>query len=114
MILWIQSKKRLHLQRLKTWMRLCKTRPYRLIVSTCYDYGVVRISVNGRVVEERLDLHSSNLELREVDLGVVRPVDNTITIRIELVEPNPRSRGSRTYAGIDYLLAASENLSLRT
>ena len=46
--------------------------------------------------------------------GVVKPAlwrsgsARAILLRMELVEPNPRSRGPKTLAGIDYLLDVGE------
>jgi hypothetical protein len=75
-----------------------------LRVTTSYDFGAATISVNGRVAAERLDLFSEMPTVKEIDLGKHDPVDNHFAIRCELVEPNPRSRGAKTYLGLDSIL----------
>ena len=76
----------------------------KIVMSKCYDFGVVRLSVNDRTVVKDMDLHSSNLTLETVDAGAVEPIDNAITIRVELIKKNPRSRGARSFAGLDCLI----------
>lgn len=79
--------------------------PQRLLlgVTTSYDFGIARISVNGRPVADRVDLFSETPAVRELDLGRCEPVDNRFVIRCELLEPNPRSRGAKTFMGLDAL-----------
>ena len=74
-----------------------------LFVTKSFDFGVARISVNGRPVVEDLDLFSPSPTVEPVALGRVEPVNNAFLIRCELAAPNPRSRGARTFMGLDYL-----------
>lgn len=74
-----------------------------LYVTKSFDFGVARISVNGRPVVEDLDLFSPTPTVEPVALGRVEPVNNAFLIRCELTAPNPRSRGARTFMGLDYL-----------
>ena len=76
----------------------------RIVVSKCYDFGVIRLSVNDQTIVKEMDLHSSNLTLETVDAGTVEPIDNAITIRVELIKTNPRSRGAQSFAGLDCLI----------
>jgi hypothetical protein len=79
-------------------------RVLRLRITTSYDFGVVRISVNGQTAAERLDLFSEEPAVREVDLGLRDPAGGRFVIRCELLEPGPRSRGARTYMGRDSII----------
>jgi hypothetical protein len=74
-----------------------------LFVTKSFDFGVARISVNGRPVVEDLDLFSPTPKVEPVALGRVEPVNNAFVIRCELTAPNLRSRGARTFMGLDYL-----------
>ena len=76
-----------------------------LFVTKSFDFGVARISVNGRSVVEDLDLFSPTPKVEPVALGRVDPVNNAFLIRCELTAPNHRSRGARTFMGLDYLQA---------
>ena len=79
-------------------------RTLRLRITTSYDFGVATVSVNGQAAAERLDLFSEKPAVREVHLGTHKPRDNQFVIRCELIEPGPRSRGARTYLGLDSIL----------
>ena len=81
-------------------------RPRTLVLraTTSYDFGIATILVNGRVAVERADLFSEAPTVKEISLGQCEPVENRFVIRCELVAPNPRSRGARTYLGLDSLL----------
>ncbi len=76
-----------------------------LFVTKSFDFGVARISVNGRPVLDDLDLFSPVPTVEPVALGRVEPVNNAFVLRYELAAPNPRSRGARTFMGLDYLQA---------
>ncbi|MGI9429368.1 MAG: glycoside hydrolase family 172 protein [Bythopirellula sp.] len=75
----------------------------QLSVSKCYDFGIVDVFVNGKQVAHSVDLHSETLSVEKVDLGVVNPVKNAFVIEVKLKSKNPRSRGSKTFAGLDCL-----------
>ncbi len=67
-----------------------------------FDFGIVQLSVNGRKVGSPIDLYESDpATISQVDLGEVTPAGNTITLRVELVDRNPQSRGSGTFFGLD-------------
>jgi hypothetical protein len=72
-----------------------------LHVTRSYDFGIVRFSLNGKPVGEDVDLYAPKADTRELDLGLVKPVDNTIALRMELVGKNPKSRASGSYMGLD-------------
>ena len=75
-----------------------------LYLTTSFDFGVVTISVNGKPVAENVDLFSPNPTVKAIDLGKQTPVNNHFVIRCELTGPNPKSRGARTYMGLDSLV----------
>lgn len=74
-----------------------------LFTTRSFDFGVADISVNGRRVAEGVDLYAETPGVMSLKLGRCEPVDNRFLLRIELKEPNPRSRGARTYLGVDAL-----------
>ena len=75
-----------------------------LYLTTSYDFGVARISINGKVVADRVDLFSAAPTVKAISLGIRNPVDNRFLLRCELVEPNARSRGARTFMGLDRIV----------
>ncbi len=83
-------------------VRLC------LHVTRSYDFGIVRFSLNGKPAGEDVDLYAAKADTRELDLGVVTPVDNTITLRMELVGKNPQSRGTGSYMGLDCVVVGPQ------
>jgi len=67
-----------------------------------WDYGVVKLSVNGQPTGVALDLYSEKvLPTGPVPLGEWSPVDGRITLRIEVVGKNPASKGSGSFVGLD-------------
>jgi len=75
-----------------------------LRATTSYDFGIARISVNGRIAADRLDLFSESPTVKDVDLGIHEPVESRFGIRCELVEAGPRARGARTFMGLDRIV----------
>ena len=75
-----------------------------LDLTTSYDFGVARISVNGKVAADRVDLYSAAPAVKAIPLGTHGPVDNRLVLRCELVEPNTRARGAKTFMGLDRLV----------
>ncbi len=80
----------------------------RLHATLSYDFGIVRLSVNGKPVGKDIDLYAPKAVTRELDLGTVAPVDNAITLRMELVGKNPESRGTGSYMGLDCVVIKVE------
>lgn len=85
------------------------TRPEHLTarLTRSWDYATLRLSVNGEVVAEGVDLF--NTEARavstvEVDLGRHTPRDGGYVVRFEVTGSNERSEPPGTYFGIDCFL----------
>ncbi len=76
----------------------------KVYVTKSYDFGVMRILVNGKTAVDRLDLFSEKPGVEAVSLGRWKPVEGKFIIRFELVGPNPRSRGKRTWMGLDCIV----------
>ena len=74
-----------------------------LFITRSFDFGVADISVNGRKMAESVDLYAEKPGVIPLKLGRCEPVENRFLVRIELKEPNPKSRGARTYMGVDAL-----------
>lgn len=73
-----------------------------LYAAKSWDYGIVRISVNGATVIDELDLWSEPVVATgPIDLGLHAPVDGKYVVRIEVVGKNENSRGTGSYFGVD-------------
>ena len=83
-----------------------KPKRIKLYVTKSFDFGLADISINGKTVLAKFDLYHETPIVVPVDLGPFEPVDNAFTVRIELAAPNPRSRGSRTFMGLDCVVLA--------
>ena len=67
-----------------------------------YDYGILRLSVNGERAGPDFDGYAPKPELSgPVELGVFRPRDGRLVLRVEVIGTNPASHGSRYYCGLD-------------
>lgn len=75
-----------------------------LYATTSFDFGIATISVNGKPVAANIDLYSPTPTVKAIDLGRIAPVDNHFVLRCELTAPNPKSRGAKTYLGLDSLV----------
>lgn len=82
-------------------------RRLKLYLTYSFDFGVMKISVNGRVVQKSLDLFHERPTVYPLDLGVVAPVDNAYVLRFEYVAPGPRSRGTRSFLGLDCVVLSA-------
>ena len=79
-----------------------KPRRVTLYLVRSYDFGIVQLHANGRKVGKPVDLYESDpVTIVPVDLGVLRPAGNVITLRVELIGKNPKSRGSGSFFGLD-------------
>lgn len=75
----------------------------KLYATKSWDYGIVRLSVNGQKGAE-VDLCSGVREVKSsgpIDLGEFEPVDGNFTIRAEVVGVSEKSVPPRTYFGLD-------------
>ena len=73
-----------------------------LYATKSYDYGILRLSVNGQPVAKPLDGYSEkSVVTGPIDLGVFEPRDGRFVLRAEVIGSNPKSRGSRYYFGLD-------------
>lgn len=83
-----------------------KPQSLKLYVTKSFDFGIMKVSVNGRPVVERLDLYHERPVVEVLDLGVQQPVDSAILIRFEFVEPNTKGRGARSFLGVDCIVSS--------
>ncbi|MDF7823629.1 DUF2961 domain-containing protein [Pontiellaceae bacterium B12227] len=64
------------------------------------DYGILRLSVNGKPVDGDIDLFAGKpMPSGAIKLGAFNPVDGAYVVRIEVVGKNPKSSG--TFFGLD-------------
>jgi hypothetical protein len=64
-----------------------------------YDYGIYRISLDGKPVGQPLDLYSRNIEVHDHSLGDHELAAGKHTIRLDCTGRNPASTGTRL--GVD-------------
>ena len=74
-----------------------------LNLTQSYDYGIVNISVNGKVLEEKLDLYFPEVKpLGERSYSKV-PLKALNELRVEIVGTNPKAHPKNHMFGMDYL-----------
>lgn len=79
-----------------------KSRRVILHLVRSYDFGIVQLSVNAKPTGKPIDLYETDpVTIERVDLGVVEPAGNVITIRVQLVGKNPNSRRPGSFFGLD-------------
>jgi len=79
-------------------------KPRRVILHLVrsYDFGIVQVSVGGKNTGEPIDLFEPDpVTIAKIDLGVIEPTGNVITLRATLIGGNPKSRPPRSYFGLD-------------
>ena len=75
-----------------------------LYATKSYDYGIVRIGVNGKAVKE-IDLYSPQpIATGAIDLGEFDVRPGSLTLRVETIGTNSKSTGSRYYFGLDCIV----------
>jgi hypothetical protein len=75
-----------------------------LYATKSWDYGIVRLTINGQRAGEDLDLCSGVREVKgtgAIELGVFEPVDGVLTLRAEVVGSSPQSVPPATFFGLD-------------
>ena len=83
-----------------------KPQRLKLYFTKSFDFGIMKVSVNGRPVVERLDLYHKRPVVEMLDLGVHQPVDSAILVRFEFVGPNTQGRGARSFLGVDCIVSS--------
>ncbi|MBE7560252.1 DUF2961 domain-containing protein [bacterium] len=65
-----------------------------LVITNAADYGIAKVSINGRVLESNVDCYRpEGIAARRVALGQVELLEGANTLRIEVVGKNPASSG---------------------
>ena len=78
-----------------------------LYTTKSYDYGIIRLSVNGKRVKD-VDLWSAQPKASgTIDLGVLDLGKGPVILRAEVIGTHPQSRGSRYYFGLDCVTMAA-------
>jgi hypothetical protein len=76
-----------------------------LYATRSWDYGIVRVSVNGQPAGPELDLFSGGQgkcgPTGAIDLGTFTPSDGKLTLRVEVVGANEESLGTKSFFGLD-------------
>ena len=81
-----------------------KPQRLRLYVTKSFDFGFMDVSVNGKLVQKRLDLYHPRPIVIPLDLGLHQPKDNHIVIKAEFAGPNTRGRKPRSFMGLDCVI----------
>ena len=77
-------------------------KPAKLVLhaTRSHDYGMLRLSVNGRSAGAEIDLYANEpIPSGPIPLGVFEPIEHAFTLRAEITGQNPKSAG--TYLGLD-------------
>ena len=65
-----------------------------------FDFGILRFKVNGKPAGKDVDLYASKpAPSGAIELGIFTPDDGAYVLRVEVVDKNPKSRG--TFFGLD-------------
>jgi hypothetical protein len=72
----------------------------RLVLTRSWDYGILQVAIDDRVVHEQLDTWAENPSPMEVDLGN-QELGGACRLRLRLVGTSPRARAPGTYFGVD-------------
>ncbi|MGB7326746.1 MAG: glycoside hydrolase family 172 protein, partial [Rubripirellula sp.] len=71
-----------------------------LYATQSYDFGILRLSVNGKPVAADVDLYAAKpVPSAAIDLGASEPVNKAYVLRVELVGKNANSKGA--FFGLD-------------
>lgn len=70
-----------------------------LVLTRSYDFGVYRVTLDGKVVQEEIDLYAKDVAVTELMLGTRDWGDGPHELRFECVGRNPASRG--WFLGLD-------------
>ena len=69
------------------------------------EFGRYRIAINERPTGKTIEFYGSKgIKTGHIDLGTFEPKNDKIRIVFALVGSNPKSRGQRFGAGLDYML----------
>jgi hypothetical protein len=83
-------------------------RKVTLHATKSYDYGILRLTVNGRPVAAPFDGYAPQPGLSgPVELGVFEPKDGRCVVRVEVLDANPASKGPRFYFGLDAVILST-------
>ena len=85
--------------------------PCKLILhaTQSHDYGVLRLTVNGRPAGKDIDTYAEKPgPFGPLELGVFKPVDGRFTLRAEVVGKNAKSEKTGTYFGLDCVVIRKE------
>jgi hypothetical protein len=78
---------------------------YKIIaaLTKAVDYGIVKITLNGKVLIEELDLYNTSVITKEIDLGSCQLKQGINQLIVRVVGANAQAV-KRHMFGLDYLL----------
>jgi hypothetical protein len=73
-----------------------------------YDYGILRLTVNGKQAAKDFDGYAAQPVLSgPVELGVFEPKDGQFVLRVEVVGANPAAKGPKYFLGLDAVVLSA-------
>ena len=73
-----------------------------------YDYGILRLAVNGKQAAKDFDGYAAQPVLSgPVELGVFEPKDGQFVLRVEVVGANPAAKGPKYFSGLDAVVLSA-------
>ncbi len=84
-----------------------RARRLTLHATKAADYGIVRVSVNGKPAREFDGYAESVLPTGPIDLGVWEPEAGAFLIRFEAIDANPMAKGFRYLIGLDCIIPSA-------
>jgi hypothetical protein len=81
-----------------------QTKPKKLTLyaTKSFDYGVLRLSVNGNAVEKEFDAYAATAAASgPIELGVFEPHDGDFILRVDVTGSNPAAKGTKSFFGLD-------------
>lgn len=78
-----------------------------LYATKAVDYGIVRMSVNGKTAREFDGYAEKVLPTGPLDLGVFEPRDGAFVLRAEIIGANPKTQGPKYLFGLDCVVLSN-------
>lgn len=73
-----------------------------LYATKSWDYGILRFTINGEPAGQEFDAWADRaIASGPIVLGAFTPRDGAFLLRVEVVGANPKSKGSKSYFGLD-------------
>ncbi len=102
--LWVKGRKAGDFIELKIPAAGAGRRKLTLYATKSWDYGTLRLTVNGQPAKEFDSFSAKVVTSGPVELGVFEPKDSAFVLRVEVVGANPQSKNSKSFFGLDCVI----------